>query len=120
MNLQSIQKLIKKHVPEENIWRTNIVGDNDYFNVEIVERSTTVKKGYVHCTTSIGHRRYGEWTKFNIRIYNGTTKTDVLYRIQDFVEYYNKCKGKSESYGKGLQEYIKATGGHRGNPVWMD
>lgn len=120
MNLENIQKLVRKHVQEENIWRSNCVGDNDYFKVKIVEKSETVKKGYVHCTTSIGFRRYGEWKQFDIKFYNGTTKADVLHRIQDFVEYYENCKGKSESYSKGLQDYIRATGGHRGNPVWMD
>lgn len=120
MNLQAIQKTVRKYVPEESIWRTNIVGDNDYFKVEIVERSATVKKGYVHCTTSIGFRRYGEWTKFDIKIPNGTKKSTVVTRIINLIRYYEKCKGKSDSYGKGLQEYIKATGGHRGNPVWMD
>ena len=120
MNLKDIQETVRKYIPEESIWRSNINGDNDYFNVEIVERSATVKKGYVHCTTSIGFRRYGEWTKFNLKFYNGCTKREVLRRIENLVEYYEKCKGKSDSYGKGLREYISATGGHRGNPVWMD
>ncbi len=120
MNLENIQKLIRKHIPEERIWRSNINGDDDYFYVKIVEKSNIVKKGYVQCTTSIGHRRYGEWRKFNIKFYNRATKIEVLNRIQNLVEYYNSCNKTSKSHAEGFRQYVEATGGHSGNPVWMD
>ena len=121
MNLQSIEKLVRKLVPQECIWNSNIVGDNDYFKVMLITKENSeLNKAYLHLTTSVGFRRYGTWTKFNIKLFNGMTKDEVMLRVSSYVEYYNKRAKVPENYTKGLMEHIKATGGHSGNPVWMD
>jgi len=118
MKLENIQKLVRKFVPKQEIWNSNINGDFDFFNVDI--KTNEKGKQYLHLTTSVGFRRYGHWKKFNIVIPNNSTKKDVLMKIQDYVEYYNTRAKVPESYAKGFLEHIKATGGHAGNPVYMD
>jgi len=120
MKLDGIKKIIRAQIPEERIWRSNIAGDDDYFYVKIIEKSEKVKKGYVHCITNIGHRRYGSWKQFDIKIKDGTTKRHVLGMIENLVKYYNSCIGAKESYAEGFRQHVEATGGHNGNPVWMD
>jgi len=121
MNLQSIEKLVRKLVPQERIWNSNINGDFDYFTIKLITKENShLNKAYLHMTTSIGFRRYGNWRKFNIKLFNGMTKQDVLSSISNYVEYYNERARVPESYAKGLYEHIQSTGGHRGNPVWMD
>ena len=77
-------------------------------------------KDKVILTTYAGHSFYGEWTKFNIELRVPISKTDVNKRIKKYKEYQDKMSGRLQAYGKGLADYVKATGGHKGNPVWMD
>ena len=66
--LENIQKLVRKFVPKQEIWNSNINGDFDFFNVDI--KTNEKGKQYLHLTTSVGFRRYGHWKKFNIVIPN--------------------------------------------------
>ncbi len=122
MKLESILKFARGLVPEESIWRTNISGDLDYFNMKIVKRDTKngIPFGHVLCTTGIGHARYGNWKKFNVKLRNGLTKAQVEEQLKNYIEYYRSCKGIRKSYADGFASHVRETGGHRGNPVWMD
>ncbi len=122
MKLESILKHARSLVPEESIWRTNITGDNDYFSMKIIKKDTTnsILFGHVLCTTSIGHARYGKWKRFSIKLKNGLTKIQVEERLKEYIEYYNSCVNCRKSYADGFASHVRETGGHCGNPVWMD
>ena len=122
MKLESILKYARSLVPEEVIWRTNIRGDNDYFTMKIIYRDTKNGIPYSHvlCTTSVGHARYGNWKRFKIKLKNGLSKAQIAEELKNYVEYYNSCIVYRKSYINGFKNYVRETGGHRGNPVWMD
>lgn len=118
LSIEEIKEYVRSLCPKESIWRSNISGDNDYFNVEIVYDDYDDQ--VVRCTTSVGHARYGEWTKFKIDLDEWLTKSQIQDSLKEYIEYYNKCAKVPEAYASGLAAHIKATGGHKGNPVWMD
>lgn len=122
MNLESMLKYARSLVPDESIWRTNIKGDNDYFYMKIIKRDTEkgIKFGHVLCSTNIGYARYGTWKKFNIKLKNGLTKAEIEDRLKEYINYYNECIQTRKSYAEGFKNYVIETGGHKGNPVWMD
>ena len=122
MKLESILKYARSLAPEESVWRSNVNGDKDYFSMKIVDRDTKsgVAYGHVLCTTSIGFSRYGTWKKFTIKLRNNLTKAEVEERLKEYVNYYNDCVQTRKSYADGFKSYVQSTGGHRGNPVWMD
>jgi len=118
MKLENIQKLVRKFAPKQKIWNSNINGDFDFFNVDI--KTNDKGKQYLHVTSSIGFARYGEWKKFDIIIPNNSTKKYVLENIESYIAYYNTRAKVPEAYANGFAAHIKATGGHSGNPVYMD
>lgn len=118
LSIPQIYEYARSLCPQESIWRSNIRGDNDYFSIEMVYDDCDDQ--VVRCTTSVGHARYGSWIRFKIDLDEWLTKSQVKDLLKEYIEYYNKCAKVPESYASGLVEHIKATGGHRGNPVWMD
>lgn len=122
MKLESILKYARSLAPEESVWRSNVNGDNDYFSMKIVDRDTKsgVAYGHVLCTTSIGFARYGNWKQFKVKLKNGLTKEQINVLLKDYLAYYNDCVQARKSYADGFKNYVQSTGGHRGNPVWMD
>ena len=77
-------------------------------------------KDKIHLTTNIGFSRYGQWKKFDIVIRDGATKNEVMNSISDYVKYFHECSRTLDAYSSGFAEHINRTGGHNGNPVFMD
>lgn len=122
MKLEGILKYARSLAPEESIWRSNINGDEDCFNMKIIERDIKngIPYGHVLCTTRIGFARYGNWKRFKIKLRNGLSKAEIDDKLKEYVNYYNVCIQAKKSYADGFKKYVQSTGGHRGNPVWMD
>ena len=80
----------------------------------------TLKNNTLNITTQAGHRYYGTWTQFDINLTVPIKTKQVLQKLEPLIEYQNKLNKRMAGYGAGLAAHIKSTGGHRGNPVWMD
>jgi len=119
MKLENIEKLINKFVTKEIIQRGNIRHDVDIFRIELVNGVKFKSVGYIHLTTSIGHCRYGTWTKFNIKIQDGSTKKQVMNSIKEYVEYFHTCARTSEAQARSFAEFY-STPRHQGNPIYLD
>ncbi len=80
----------------------------------------TIKKDKINLYTSKGHAFHREWRKFDIDLVVPITKINVDKKIKIYKGYRDEMAGRLSSYGKGLADWVKSTGGHKGNPVWMD
>lgn len=87
---------------------------------EGMDFSKKVDKDKITLKTQAGGSYYGEWTKFNIVLKVPIKKEVVDKKLEDYKTYQQEMAQRYKNYGKGLSDYIKSTGGHHGNPVWMD
>ncbi len=113
MNSQEIKSTIREFIPKKEIWRSNMAGDYDFFKIKVKDNS-------VFLETAIGHSRYGKWKNFNIELKEGVSREVLLSTIAPVVDYYEECLGSKNAYANGFANYIEKTGGHKGNPVYMD
>lgn len=97
MTLDLIAETAKEMIPDRIVQRSNLKGDFDVFDIDIVKKSKGIPKGYVHITTNIGFARYGQWTRFDIKIPNGSPKEYVLSVLKGVQDYYNECINKEFS-----------------------
>jgi len=119
MKLENIEKLIKKFITKETIQQGNIRHCVDIFHVDLIPGVKFKNIGYIHLTTAIGHTRYGEWTKFNIKIKDGATRKEVMNSIKEYVEYFYSRTKRSENEAASFAAYY-STPRHQGNPIYLD
>jgi hypothetical protein len=110
-NADDLELFVRSYVPEDDVWISNIRGENYYFKIEKEDTSIFLETYY----------KYG-YNKISGKINFPIKKKDVLKTnvFQEFKKQYDSSKGSSESHAKGFQEYFKSSCGHKGNPVWMD
>lgn len=90
-----------------------ITGEGIYFGIDKNSKTITLN-------TQPGGSYYGTWSKFNIKLTVPINKATVDNKIEKYLEYKQKKIGNLRGYSKGLSDYVKSTGGHHGNPVYMD
>lgn len=83
-----------------------------YFSKEV--------KGSKLVLSTFSTSSFSDYKKFNIELYPEMSKGQVDKLIKEYIKYYIQQIKKDERYRNRLTDYIKSTGGHRGNPVWMD
>ncbi len=121
-NKRKVSKFTRVETLDEYLEMNFTFGFQDTGGItgEGIEFYKKVQKDKINLSTQAGHSFYGEWTKYDIDLKVPITKDEVEKRMKKFVEYKEQMQGRHSKYGKGLADWVRSTGGHHGNPVWMD